>query len=255
MISKSQISFIKSLQHKKHRVAERQFVIEGDKLINEFIHSKFNIKSIYTTDNQYPYYEQISSKVSKKIEIVCTKYDVIERMSGLSNAPDALALVDMPDENIKINYNDCIAKDSIVLMLDEVRDPGNLGSILRIADWFNIPNVICSTQCVDLYNPKVVQASMGSITRIQVEYRDLDSVLDEFPKINVYGALLNSTDIYENEEPMKGFLLMGSESHGISSSLRVRVSHPIMIPRYGDAESLNVSIATAIICAEARRRG
>ena len=255
MISKSQITFIKSLQHKKHRVAERQFVIEGEKLIHEFIHSKFNIRTIYTTDNHYLYYEQLCSKVSKKIEIVCTKYDVIERMSSLVNASESLAIVDMPDDGVKIDYNEWIERDSLVLLLDEIRDPGNMGSIIRIADWFGIHQIVCSEQCVDLYNPKVVQSTMGSITRTQVEYRNLSDLIQEYKGIPVYGALLDGINIYDNAEQMKGFVLMGSESHGISQDLRAMVSHPVMIPRYGEAESLNVSIATAVLCAEARRRG
>lgn len=253
MISKSQISFLKSLHQKKYRKEHRLFIVEGDKLCDEFILSEQKIKQIYLLDHKRVKYEDLLLKISKKIEIVVLKPDEMSKISNLSTASDVLLLVEMPDDinisEVRIDY-----KTELILMLDGVKDPGNMGTIIRIADWYGIPYIICSEDCVELYNPKVVQSTMGSMLRTKLIYTDLTNYLTSIQKINVYGALLEGENIYTHKEKMRGVLLMGSESHGISEALKSQITHPITIPSWGNAESLNVAVATAILCSEAKRR-
>lgn len=253
MISKSQISYIKSLHQKKFRKEYRQFIIEGEKLCDEFIQSNSLIKQIYLLDSKRVKYEDLLSKISKKVEIVEVKQEDLIKMSAMSTAPDVMMLVDMPldlsTEDVKIDY----AHD-LTLALDGVRDPGNLGTIIRIADWFGIKHIICSNDCVELYNPKVIQSTMGSVLRVEVVYTDLNAYLLSLKGTNVYGALLEGENIYKMEGKMSGLLLMGSESHGISKELMSFITDPVTIPAWGAAESLNVAVATAILCSEAKRR-
>lgn len=254
MISKSQISYIKSLHLKKYRKEHQQFIIEGDKLTDEFLNSDFQVKEIYLLDSKREKYELLLSKSAKKIEIITVRREEIEKMSQLSTAPDVMALVDIPMQTSEDTIPASEFENNIVLMLDDVKDPGNLGTIIRIADWFGIKHVICSENCVELYNSKVIQSTMGSILRINVYYTDLINYMKHNGNHNVYGALLEGNSIYEHIGKLNGILLMGSESHGISMDLIPFISHPISIPRFGMAESLNVAIATGILCSEIKRR-
>jgi TrmH family RNA methyltransferase len=149
--------------------------------------------------------------------------------------------------------------NDLILVLDGIRDPGNLGTILRTADWFGYRNVICSPDCVELYNPKVVQATMGSLTRVKVGYQDLISLLNKNKNVPVYGALLEGANLYKSSLQSKGYLMIGNESHGISPTLKPFITHPVSIPSSPaspneKAESLNASVAAAIFCAEFRRQ-
>jgi TrmH family RNA methyltransferase len=253
MISKSQISYIKSLHQKKFRKEYRQFIIEGEKLCDEFINSNFNVRQIYLLDSKRVKYEDLLLKISKKIEIIEVKPDDLDRMSTMSTAPDVLMLVEMPEDpsihHANINYS-----SDLTLVLDGVKDPGNFGTIIRIADWYGIKNIVCSADCVELYNPKVVQSTMGSILRTRIYYTDIENYLADLNEVNIYGAQLSGENIYSLDGKLKGLLLMGSESHGISASLLTYITHPITIPSWGEAESLNVAVATGILCSEARRR-
>jgi TrmH family RNA methyltransferase len=253
MISKSQISYIKSLHLKKFRKEYRQFIVEGEKLCDEFIHANFSIRQIYLLDSKRVKYEVLLSKISKKIEILPLKQDELVKISAMTTAPDVIMLVDMPEEKDAKELL-MLEKEELILMLDGIKDPGNLGTIVRIADWFGIKKLICSDDCVELYNPKVVQATMGSLLRVQVAYGNLPELIASKSGLNIYGALLNGDNVYSMEQKMQGVLLMGSESHGISEALMPYISHPISIPSFGGAESLNVAIATAILCSEAKRR-
>lgn len=253
MISKSQISYIKSLHQKKYRKEYRQFIVEGEKLCDEFIQSNRIIKQIYLLDSKRVKYEDLLSKISKKVEIVEVKQEDLIKMSAMSTAPDVLMLVDMPEE-LSLNDAQIDYQEQLTLVLDGVRDPGNFGTIIRIADWFGIKHIICSNDCVEVYNPKVIQSTMGSVLRVDIIYTELDSFLSGIKGANVYGALLEGENIYKMDAKMKGLLLMGSESHGISEALMDFITHPITIPSWGAAESLNVAVATAILCSEAKRR-
>ncbi len=253
MISKSQISYLKSLHQKKYRKEYRQFIVEGDKLCDEFILSEQKIEQIYLLDHKRVKYEDLLLKISKKIEIVVLKPDEMSKISNLSTAPEVLLLAKMPDDltitDLQVNY-----KEELVLMLDGVKDPGNMGTIIRIADWYGIPYIVCSEDCVELYNPKVVQSTMGSMLRTKLIYTDLAHYLSSLQNINIYGALLEGENIYTHSDKIRGVLLMGSESHGIAEDLKKYISHPITIPSWGKAESLNVAVATAILCSEVKRR-
>ncbi len=241
------------MHQKKYRKEYRQFIVEGDKLCDEFILSVQKIKQIYLLDHKRVKYEDLLLKISKKIEITVLKSDEMSKISNLSTAPDVLMLVEMPEDlsisDVNINYT-----NELLLMLDGVKDPGNMGTIIRIADWYGIPYIICSDDCVELYNPKVVQSTMGSMLRTKLIYTNLADFLSSIKNINIYGALLEGENIYKHSEKLRGILLMGSESHGIAEELKKYITHPITIPSWGNAESLNVAVATAILCSEAKRR-
>lgn len=178
----------------------------------------------------------------------------MEKLSNMSTAPEVIAVVDMPEEPSIDGVNTNYLKDHLVLVLDGVKDPGNMGTIIRIADWFGIEYLICSEDCVELYNPKVIQSTMGSILRVKVHSRNLTEWLNEQQSSAIYGALLQGENCYTIEGKINGILVMGSESHGISSDVLPLINRPITIPSFGSAESLNVAIATGILCSEAKRR-
>lgn len=233
MISKSQISYIKSLQQKKFRKEHQQFIVEGDKLCDEFLSSEFLVHGIYVLEHKREKYELLLSKLSKKIEIEILKKEEMDKLSNMSTSPDVLCVVNMPtDPLIKELSKEVIISD-LVIVLDGVKDPGNMGTIIRIADWFGIKHIVCSEDCVELFNPKVVQSTMGSLLRTQVYYTDLHEFLTKFDGINIFGALLQGESIYATSTRMNGILVMGSESHGISPALLPLINKPITIPAYG----------------------
>jgi TrmH family RNA methyltransferase len=235
MITHNQIKLIKSLNEKKNREEQQLFVVEGKKMVDELIQSDFDIEQIYHTQ-EYDINHPKAIKIAKKD---------LERISFLSSNCDVLALVKAKTKSSKIVEN------TIVLALDSINDPGNLGTILRTADWFGVKQIICSKNTVDVYNPKVIQASMGSIFRVDIAYVDLETALKNY-KGNIYGAYLDGKNIYK-ESLNSGVLLIGSESHGISKSLEKYVTNKVTIPKYGKAESLNAAIATAIVLSEFKR--
>ncbi len=254
MISKSQISYIKSLHQKKFRKEHQQFIIEGEKLCDEFLASEYSVRCIYVLESKREKYELLLSKLSKIIEIDVLKLEEMDKLSNMSTPSDVLCLVDIPATPMLSELSDDLMKNDLVLVLDGIKDPGNLGTIIRIADWFGIKHVVCSIDCVELYNPKVVQSTMGSILRTHVYYVNIVDFLESHKKASIYGALLEGANIYQVDGKMKGLLVMGSESHGISVEVLPLINRPITIPSFGNAESLNVAIATGILCSEARRR-
>lgn len=252
MLSKSQISFIRSLQQKKQRKEQGVFIAEGLKVVEELLHSAFRIEAVYYTPAAASLH-QSAIKVLKNDHIQEISEADMERISALSTASPALAIVRIPEPQ-DFSLLDVASKE-LVMVLDEVKDPGNLGTIIRIADWFGIRHILCSEGSVDQYNPKTVQATMGSLSRVDVTFGSIEGLLANCPKtIPVYGALLEGENIYTEALQPNGILVMGSESHGIRPELRPYISHALHIPRFGGAESLNVAIATAIICSEFKRR-
>lgn len=177
----------------------------------------------------------------------------MERISALSTAPEILAVVNMPEEQTEKVFDRTFYKGELVLMLDDIRDPGNMGTLIRIADWFGIRKLICSESSVELYNPKVIQATMGSLLRTNIFYAPLPEVLDAVKPVTVYGALLEGRNIYRENLKPEGILLLGNESRGISNPLIPFITNPVSIPGFGQAESLNVAVAAGIICSEFRR--
>ena len=233
MLTKNKIKFIRSLASKKERYSQRLFIIEGEKLIGEALKSGIVIEEIIgLEDFKSNYNSDLFSMASKK---------EMERISLMKKAPGILALAKFMDwGELKLDRGKFIA-------LDRINDPGNLGTIIRIADWFGIDGIICSNESVDVYNEKVVQSSMGSIVRIPLYYEDLSAILKKcsLPKL---AAAMEGDDFASFSFPASGILLMGSESHGISEELLPLIDHQITINRIGSAESLNVGVAAGILC-------
>jgi len=246
MLSKSQINLLKSLQQKKFRREHGLFIVEGHKSITEFINSAYLVEAIYYT----PSFDSKVLKLSQKINFCEISVTELEKVSSLKTPQDALALVKVPEWPI-LQHEQLKGKFSLVL--DGVQDPGNLGTIIRIADWFGIDHIICSEDTVDAYNPKVVQACMGSLARVKVHYTSLTEFM---PKISlpVFGALLDGDNIYSTDFGKEGLIVMGNEGNGLRPEIQKMVNKAITIPRIGKAESLNVAIATALFCSEITRK-
>jgi len=234
------------MQQKKIRKEHGLFIAEGIKSVTEFIQSEYSIKIIFSTPHAMPKLDNLSQEI-KVQEITDTE---LKKISILATSHDILALIHIPQKtNIAVES----FKKSFTLVLDGVQDPGNLGTIIRIADWFGFKQIICSTDTVEAYNPKVVQATMGSLARIQVHYTDLEAFFknNTYP---VYGALLNGPSVYRMDFKNKeGFLVLGNEGNGISSAVQKYITQAISIPRFGKAESLNVAVSAAIFCSELKR--
>lgn len=246
LLSKAQIKLICSLHLKKYREAEGLFIAEGKKIVEELVDSDIEIKQIYALQ------EYVASLASAVPCTIVTR-EQLEKISALSTPQGILAVCRIP----KGKATEPDLKKELVLALDDIRDPGNLGTIMRIADWFNIKHIYCSEECVDAYNPKVVQASMGSVARVKVHYTYLPAMLKDRAGVKVYGALLSGKNIYKTDDiKANGVLIIGNESNGISKEVEQYVNTPVSIPTYNPKgpESLNAAIATAILCAEIRRR-
>ncbi len=246
MISKSQISFIKSLHQKKIRKEQGLFIVEGLKSIQEFINSEYLVDSVYCTENLMLKLDNLS----RKIKPVIISESELSRISTLSTPQAILAVVQIP-KHTEINIKKL--DRSFFLALDGVQDPGNLGTIIRTADWFGLNTILCSMDTAEVYNPKVVQASMGSLSRVNIIYTDLGVLFSQI-NIPVYGALLDGKSIYETDFGQAGIILLGNEGNGISKELAEKINYPITIPRFGKAESLNVAISASIFCSELRRK-
>ncbi|OYD43495.1 TrmH family RNA methyltransferase [Sphingobacterium cellulitidis] len=246
MLSKAQISLITSLQHKKFRTQHNLFVVEGIKSVLEFIHSSYKISKIFATAEAAAKLGKIPQNI-KLDELTDAEFN---KISGLKNPQGALALVEIPQFD-QLHLTNLKGKHSLIL--DDVQDPGNLGTIIRTAEWFGIENIICSIGTVDAYNPKVVQATMGSLSRIEIHYLDLEEFILK-NNMPIFGALLNGESIYETNFGDEGFIMMGNEGNGIRESLIPKVDKAVTIPRVGNAESLNVAVATTIFCSELTRQ-
>lgn len=237
MISKNYIKLIHSLERKKIRDEQGEFVLEGEKIVLEIL----NWKSDYLVHLFYT--EDFKSNISHFDKSKCTEITEkeLKTISRLQTPNKVLAIFKKWDLSE--------VKSDFYLALDGVQDPGNMGTIMRLADWFGIPEIICSKETVDCFNPKVVQATMGAIFRVQVRYVDLETYL---PTLNlpVYGALLEGQNVYQTTLSPKGILVLGNEGKGISQPIQKMIDHPISIPRFGEAESLNVSTAGAILLSE-----
>ena len=241
MVSKSQIKLITSLGQKKARTKNRLFIVEGVKGISEILSSNFELDSLYTT-------EEIFDVPASKTNLI-NNAD-LKKISKLKTPQTAIALFRIPDSKTP-------DLNGLIIALDGVRDPGNLGTIIRLCDWFGVKTLLCSKDTVDCYNPKVVQASMGSIARVEVLHMDLSTAIEDHPEIPVMGTFLEGEDLYEAKFPLNGILVLGNEANGISRELEKLVTKKLNIPQFGalqKTESLNVAMATAIFLGEFRRR-
>ena len=240
MLSKTQAKYIQSLVHKKFREQYGQYIIEGPKLLSEAISGHLaGISKIYA----YPEWIEHSGHVLEKrdIEIIPVSEDEMKKISVLTTPSQVLAIMKMPDPQVIDKF------PGITLLLDTIQDPGNLGTIVRTADWFGIRNVICSEGCVDCYNPKVIQSTMGSIFRMNIMYHDLAAFLDQWPGIPVIASSLEGSALKEVKKLQDVFLVIGNESRGISDHILQRAAMKVRIPGGGTVESLNASVATGIL--------
>jgi TrmH family RNA methyltransferase len=245
MLSKNTVKFIKSLHQKKYRAEHQKFFVEGEKSVVEVINSNFVIDFLVATPDFIERHDVLLKKCS--FEIIQATKNQLESLGQYQSNDSALAVVKQ-----KVNEVFTPGQNELVVALDDVRDPGNLGTIIRIADWYGIKKLLFSSQTADFYNPKVIQASMGSFTRIQFFYGDLPTVLSSW-NLPVYGAFLDGENLHSLSKVEPGVILMGNESKGISPEVEPFVSRKITIPAFGSAESLNVAIATAVLCDNFKR--
>ena len=250
MLSKNDIKNIKSLEHKKFRTEKGLFIAEGHKTVLELT-GKFSCTLLAATQDWLDCHRNIPAE---RIESVTT--DELKRASLLQSPQDVLAVFRIPKSEIKMSDT---AQNNLVLALDDVQDPGNLGTIIRLADWFGIKDVFCSKGTADIYNPKAVQATMGALARVRVHYTDLKQSIKELPEsVPVYGTFLDGEIIYDTKLSANGVIIMGNEGNGITPEIKQSVTHKLYIPNWPKgaptSESLNVAIATAVVCPEFRRR-
>lgn len=255
MLSRQQIKFINSLYQKKFRKEHQCFIAEGSKLVEELLQSRFNCTGVFATGTWIAKNQKLLNL--KQVECLEVNESELQRISSLTTPNQALATFSIAQKT----FEPGTAQHEVVLMLDDLNDPGNLGTILRTADWFGINHVICSPESVDLYNPKTIQATMGSVARVNVYYLDLVEVLkNKHASVPVYGAVLHGKPLTDCITNRNGYLLIGNEAHGISPRLQTHITHPVRIPSYAEGgpgiyrpESLNAAIAAAILCWEFRK--
>ncbi len=240
MLSKNRIKLIKSLSQKKYRQQHGLFTVEGIKGIQEFLNSEFELESIYTTVDQFNAPQALTFEISS---------NDLKKISSLKTPNTALAVFKTPKPK-------AILTDALVVALDDVRDPGNLGTIIRLCDWYGIKDLVCSENTVDCYNSKVVQATMGSLSRVNISYLNLNHFLEE-TSAEIFGTFMNGQNIYNTSLPTSGIIIMGNEANGISEAITSKINTKLTIPQFGDqrdTESLNVANATAIVLSEFMRR-
>ena len=239
-ISKNQFKLITSLSQKKYRQKHKLFIAEGIKVVQEILNSSFEIETLFCTED---FITDISNE-----KIVRISENDLKKISNLKTPNKVLGLFKIPAEKPLNNHG-------LIIALDAINDPGNLGTIIRLCDWFGIVTLVCSKQTVDCYNQKVVQASMGSLTRVSIYYKSLSVYLKE-TNLPTFIADMNGENVYKTNLPKEGILIMGNEANGVSAEIKKEIMNKISIPRFGDAqetESLNVATATAILLSEFKR--
>jgi len=248
MLSKNKIKYIHSLELKKSRKEENVFVAEGHKLVGDLL-GHFSCKLLIATTSWMKSNQSIIS--NETIEVT---EDELRKASLLKTPQDVLAVFTQPDYPLDISA----IRNSLCLALDDIQDPGNLGTIIRLADWFGIEHIFCSLNTVDVYNPKTVQATMGAIARVKLHYCSLTELISNLKDVPVYGTFLNGENIYNQELAKNGLIVMGNEGNGVGRDVEQLINKRLYIPNYpperATSESLNVATATAVICAEFRRQ-
>lgn len=259
MVSIKQKKLISSLAHKKYREKHGLFVLEGDKVVRNALEQNENnlvkIEEIHATGDWIRSLPELSERSHNIIHEASD--DELKAVSSMLTSPGVIALARIP----ALEFQNTLLKDEITLVLDSIRDPGNLGTIIRTTDWFGFNNIICSPDCVDAYNPKVVQASMGAILRVNIYYESVPIIIENLKrmKVRLFGTSLDGSNFYDTYIKRPAAIVFGNESKGISQEFLKVVDEKILIPNsYGDhsgSESLNVGSSVAIMCAEIRRRG
>jgi TrmH family RNA methyltransferase len=240
-ISKNQLKIITSLSQKKYRQKHNLFIAEGLKVVSELLNSSLEIDALFAVD------DFVTDVSSDKIVRISEKD--LQKISNLKSSNKVLGLFKIPKEKE-------LQKNGITIALDTVNDPGNLGTIIRLCDWFGVTQLVCSKDTVDCYNQKVVQASMGSLTRISIKYLDLETYLQE-TELTTFIADMNGENVYKTDLPKEAILIMGNEANGVSDDVKKLINNKICIPRFGETqetESLNVATATAILLSEFKRK-
>lgn len=240
MVSKNQIKLITGLDQKKFRQKNKLFIAEGVKVIQELLLSNFELEHLYVT-------EPIFEDVDRNLITFISEGD-LKKISCLSTPNNCLALFRIPEDST-------IDNSGLVVALDDIRDPGNFGTIIRLCDWFGIKQIICSEQTVDLYNPKVVQATMGSLTRVKIAYVNLPDYLKNSKK-TIFGTFMDGKNVYQESLSAEGIVVLGNEANGISKEVENHITHRLAIPRFGEikkTESLNVATAAAVFLSEFKR--
>ncbi len=242
MLSKSEIKLITSLKQKKYRLQHQLFVAEGKKTILELLNSKLKLHQLFTTTLEFDVSDVLQTTITVK---------ELNKISFLKTPNTVLAVFEIPKPQ-PIDFS------KLIVALDNVRDPGNLGTIIRLCDWFGVTDLVCNLKTVDCYNPKVIQATMGSITRVNVSYLNLESFLSSQIHLQKFGAFMDGDNVYELNLPNSGIIVLGNEANGISKEIASQITDRISIPRFGSlqaTESLNVANATAILLSEFKRKG
>jgi TrmH family RNA methyltransferase len=242
MVSKREVKYIQSLCQKKHRAEERLFIVEGEKAVEELIQSDWTIRQLYAAA------DWMAAHLSLNLPVQEASEEQLQQMSGLRSARAVIALVEMPNQQELP-----LQPDGFTLVLDQLQDPGNMGTILRIADWFGIQTIVASESCADLYNPKVIQSSMGSFLRVQVHYTDLAAWLEQY-RAPILGAVLTGESVFMASPHERAALIIGNEGQGIGQQLLPFIQEPVSIPRLGKAESLNAAVATGILLSYLKRK-
>ncbi|WP_010181261.1 TrmH family RNA methyltransferase [Aquimarina agarilytica] len=244
MVSKNQKKLIRSLKQKKYRKQHGLFVVEGIKVIREFLNTHYVLKNLFVLNAEVHLFHEIEEKKRQVVSEL-----ELSQLSFLTTPQKAVAVFEIPVAKTEVKH------EGLQVVLDDVKDPGNLGTIIRLCDWFGVERLICSNETVDCYNPKVVQATMGSLTRISVIYTSISGYIKE-ADVPVIGAFMDGENVYQATLPKKGLLIMGNEANGISATIEKEITQKIAIPRFGviqQTESLNVATATAILLSEFRR--
>ena len=253
MISKAKLKFIKSLQNKKVRDEEKLFVIEGDKLVKEFLTANAPVQMLIAKPE---FLNSLNPDLKRSVNLIeDINYEELKKISTLKTPHNALAVVHMPEHEMNISK----ILDQLCVALDFIQDPGNMGTTIRAAGWFGIKNIVCSMDCVDVYNPKVIQSSMGAILHVNVFYHDLRKFFTSVKKsVPIFGTLLDGDSIYTHRLNRKGIILLGNESKGISDDLIPYITDKIKIPKFSNAregiDSLNVGMAASVVFSEFLRK-
>lgn len=240
MVSKNQIKRITSLQQKKYRQSEQLFIAEGKKAVTELIHSHYQLEHLFSTEGDFDFVKTLQKTIVSPAEM--------KKITCLSTPSSCLALFKIPSEKP-------VKTSGLIVALDDIRDPGNLGTIIRLCDWFGVEQLVCSPETVDVYNPKVVMATMGSMARVQINYTSLEPFFATAQQ-PVYGTFMNGENIHSQKLPKDAIIVFGNEANGISEDIAKAITQKIAIPRFGSlqqTESLNVATATAIVLNEFRR--
>ena len=239
-ISKNQLKLITSLSQKKYRQKHNLFIAEGVKVLNELLNSTFEIETLFCTDD-------FEATISEE-KVVRISETELKKVSTLKSPNKALGIFKIPKEKAVQNFG-------LTIALDAINDPGNLGTIIRLCDWFGVAQIVCSKDTVDCYNQKVVQASMGSLTRVSIHYTDLENYITK-SNLDTFIADMDGENVYKTKLPKEGILIMGNEANGVSKEIKSLLQYKISIPRFGETqetESLNVATATAILLSEFKR--